>query len=147
MRSNYVESDLISYYWDLTEEEFNEQTKSEEDLVKLIKTTGLGVMAVSTIVLVTPMLAHAAMGSVHNERTWIGFWKELSGLDVILDSQKSILKRTTQVITSVSGSTAWSLCALEGMTKDFASGTLLEKAYLYTRVTYLASLVADRWIK
>ena len=116
-------------------------------IVKLIKNTSLGVVAASTIILVTPVLAHAAMGTVNSERTWVGFWKELSGLDVILDSQKSLLKRATQVVTSVSGTTAWSLCAVEGMTKDFADGTLLEKAYLYTRVTYLASLVADRWIK
>ena len=147
MRSNYVESELITYYWDLSEEEFNEQTKSEEDLVKLIKTTSLGIVAASTIILVSPVLAHAAMGTVNSERTWVGFWKELSGLDVILDSQKSLLKRATQVVTSVSGTTAWSLCTVEGMTKDFAAGTLLEKAYLYTRVTYLASLVVDRWIK
>jgi len=147
MKNNYVEGDLISYYWELTEQEFNEQTKSEEDLVKFIKTTSLGVVAASTIILVTPVLAHAAMGSVSSERTWVGFWKELSGLDVILDSQRSLLKRATQVVTSVSGTTVWSMATVQAFTKDFAAGSLLEKSLLYTRATYLVSLVADRWIK
>ena len=146
-RINYIETELISYYLDVTEEEFNEQTKSEEDLVKLIKTTSLGVVAASTIILVTPVLAHAAMGTVNSERTWVGFWKELSGLDVILDSQRSLLKRATQVVTSVSGTTVWSMATVQAFTKDFAAGSLLEKSLLYTRATYLVSLVADRWIK
>ena len=147
MKENYVEGDLITYYWELTEQEFNEQAKSEEDLVKLIKMTSLGVVAASTIILVTPVLAHAAMGTVNNERTWVGFWKELSGLDVILDSQRSLLKRATQVVTSASGTAVWSMSTVQAFTKDFPVGSLLEKSFVYTRATYLASLLADRWIK